>query len=255
MNLDAVLRRLSHTADLNDGIVKIAGAKLNQIDVTPAIAAYRRMVRDVEFDLCELAPTTYYIARAHGAPFTALPIFLTRRFHHDGLVVRDDSGIETPKDLEGKKVGVRAYSVTTGVWARGILANEFDVDTSKVTWVVDDEEHVRQLKLPANVEHVPEGKSLASMMASAKSRLASRQMPASAARGRPCRAGKPGNAFRPPPTANSGRMAVSWPRNGFAGPAIYPFHGLVVVKDSVLKAHPWIADELFKAFARRRTTG
>src|SRR5205823_484164 len=89
----------------------------------------------------------------------------TRQFHHQGLVVRNDSGIRTPEDLEGKKVGVRAYSVTTGVWARGILSNEYGVDSSKVTWVVDDEEHVTQLQLPANVVHVPEGKSLASMIA------------------------------------------------------------------------------------------
>ena len=71
----------------------------------------------------------------------------------------------TPKDLEGKKVGVRAYSVTTGVWTRGIFTNEYDMDSSKVTWVVDDEEHVTSLKLPPNVVHAPEGKSLQSMMA------------------------------------------------------------------------------------------
>src|SRR2546430_12320996 len=70
------------------------------------------------------------------------------------------------KDLEGKKVGVRAYSVTTGVWTRGIFTNEYGLDASKVTWVVDDEEHVTTLKLPANVIHAPPGQSLASMMAS-----------------------------------------------------------------------------------------
>ena len=89
-----------------------------------------------------MAPTTYMIARALGAPFIALPIFIMRRFHHGGFVVRPDSGIKVPKDLEGKKVGVRAYSVTTGVWTRGIFVNEYGIDSSKVTWVVDDEEHV-----------------------------------------------------------------------------------------------------------------
>ena len=77
------------------------------------------MVRDVEFDVCEMAPTTYLIARARGAPYIALPIFVMRRFHHGGFVVRPDAGIKVPKDLEGKQVGVRAYSVTTGVWTRG----------------------------------------------------------------------------------------------------------------------------------------
>ena len=72
-----------------------------------------------------MAPTTYMIARALGAPYIALPIFLMRRFHHGGFVVRPDAGIKVPKDLEGKKVGVRAYSVTTGVWTRGIFINEY----------------------------------------------------------------------------------------------------------------------------------
>ena len=112
------------------------------IEVVPIIGAFRRMVRDLEFDVCEMAPTTYMIARALGAPFIALPIFVMRRFHHGGFVVRPDAGIKAPKDLEGKKVGVRAYSVTTGVWTRGIFINEYGLDSSKVTWVVDDEEHV-----------------------------------------------------------------------------------------------------------------
>ena len=124
------------------------------------------MVRDVEFDVCDIAPSTYMIAREHGAPFKALPIFVSRNFHHSGFVYRPDAGIGKPKDLEGKNAGVRAYSVTTGVWGRGILQNEYGIDITKITWWVDDEEHVTTLKLPPFVKHVPEGKSLVSMMAS-----------------------------------------------------------------------------------------
>ena len=155
-----------HTAAVKDGTVPIEGVEANFVEVVPIIAAFRRMVRDVEFDVCEMAPTTYLIARARGAPYIALPIFVMRRFHHGGFVVRPDAGITMPKDLEGKHVGVRAYSVTTGVWTRGIFTNEYGLDASKVTWVVDDEEHVTTLKLPDNVIHAPPGKSLASMMAS-----------------------------------------------------------------------------------------
>ncbi len=82
-----------------------------------------------------------------------------------GFWFAPDAGVKHPKDLEGRKVGVRAYSVTTGVWTRGILIDEYGLDSSKVTWVVDDEEHVTQLKLPRNVVHAPEGRSLADMMA------------------------------------------------------------------------------------------
>jgi 4,5-dihydroxyphthalate decarboxylase len=155
-----------HTRALKSGEVPIKGVDADFVQVVPIIAAFRRMVRDVEFDVCEMAPTTYMIARARGAPFIALPIFVMRRFHHGGFVVRPDAGIKVPKDLEGKKVGVRAYSVTTGVWTRGIFINEYGMDSAKVTWVVDDEEHVATLELPPNVIHAPAGKSLASMMAS-----------------------------------------------------------------------------------------
>ena len=154
-----------HTEALKRRAIPIAGVQPDFVDVAPIVGAFRRMVRDLEFDVCELAPTTYMIARALGAPFIALPIFLMRRFHHGGFVVRPDSGIEQPQDLEGRRVGVRAYSVTTGVWTRGIFVNEYSLESSKVTWVVDDEEHVTSLKLPPNVVHAPDRKSLAIMMA------------------------------------------------------------------------------------------
>jgi 4,5-dihydroxyphthalate decarboxylase len=248
VHLKAVLRHFGHTADLRDGKIPIEGVQIDFVDVQPAIASYRRMVRDVEFDMCELAPTTYCIARAHGAPFKALPIFLTRQFHHQGLVIRDDSGIRTPKDLEGKKVGVRAYSVTTGVWTRGILSNEYGVDSSKVTWVVDDEEHVSQLQLPANVVHVPEGQSLASMMASGEIQAGFTANAGIGREGPP----KPGwEAKEPSRTAayeelwKDGRtLGTEWYRRT----GIYPFHGVIVLKDELLAAHPWIAKAVYRAF-------
>ena len=132
--LNIAIADYGHTRALKSGEVPIKGIEANFVSVVPIIGAFRRMVRDVEFDVCEMAPTTYMIARALGAPFVALPVFLMRRFHHGGFVVRPDSGIKVPKDLEGKKVGVRAYSVTTGVWTRGIFINEYGLDSAKVTW-------------------------------------------------------------------------------------------------------------------------
>src|SRR4029079_5273571 len=148
------------------GSAPIKGVAAEFVEVVPIIAAFRRMVRDVEFDFGEMAPTTYLSARARGAPYIALPIFVMRRFHHGGFVVRHDANIKVPKDLEGKKAGVRAYSVTTGVWTRGIFTNEYGLDGDKVTWVVDDDAHATSLRLPDNVTHAPPGQSLAGMMAS-----------------------------------------------------------------------------------------
>ena len=101
-------------------------------EVDPIIAAFRRMVRGNEFDICEMAITTYICAKEHGKPMTAMPVFLVRAFHHGAILANTKAGLRTPKDLEGKKVGVnRGYTVTTGVWARGILQDEHGVDLSQ----------------------------------------------------------------------------------------------------------------------------
>lgn len=239
-----------HTRAIKDGTIKIAGVNADFVEVVPIIQAFRRMVRDLEFDICEMAPTTYMIARARGAPYVALPIFLMRRFHHGGFAVRPDADIRTPKDLEGKKVGVRAYSVTTGVWTRGIFVNEYGLDSSKVTWVVDDEEHVTTLKLPPNVVHAPEGKSLQSMMASGEIQ-AGFTGPAGVGRSGPPIANWDMNAptgaevgTYPELIADVERVEADW----FRRTGIYPIHGLIVVKDEHVKRHPWLARSLMDAF-------
>jgi len=248
LQLKIAIATYGHTAALKDGSVAIQGVEPDFVKVEPIIAAFRRMVRDIEFDVCELASTTYFIARAFGAPFKALPIFLMRRFHHGGIVCREDAGIRAPKDLEGKKVGVRAYSVTTGVWARGVLVNEYGLDSSKVTWVVDDEEHVTQLRLPPNVVHALPGRSLASMMADGEIQAG---FTARAGIGRegPPQEGWEGGA-KPTPVVyrdlieDTARLEAEW----FRRTGIYPMHGLIVVKDKLLADHPWLAKSLFAAF-------
>src|SRR5215471_4286492 len=249
VKLDIAIASYPHTAALLSGEVAIAGVAPNFIKVVPQIAAFRRMVRQVEFDVCEIAPTTYIIARAYGAPFVALPIFVTRRFPHSGPLVRPDAGIRHPKDLEGRKVGVRAYSVTTGVWTRGILIDEYGLNASKVTWVVDDEEHVRELKLPPNVVHAPEGRSLADMMAAGE---LSAGFDANAGIGRsgsPTGGGwKQLEANYPELFPNAEDLEAAW----YNKTGIYPMHGTIVVKDEILAAHPWIAQSLYDAFSKAK---
>jgi 4,5-dihydroxyphthalate decarboxylase len=241
-----------HTAALKDGSVAIEGVGADFVEVVPIIAAFRRMVRDLEFDVCEMAPTTYLIARARGAHYIALPIFVMRRFHHAGFVVRPDAGIAKPKDLEGKRVGVRAYSVTTGVWTRGIFVNEYGLDSSKVTWVVDDEEHVTTLRLPPNVIHAPAGQSLASMMASGALQ-AGFSGPAGIGRAGPPTSGweksgqTPAQVY-PELIPDAAKTEAAW----FRRTGIYPIHGTIVVKTDVLAKHPQLGKSLFKAFAEAK---
>lgn len=253
LKLKVAIATYGHTAALKDRRVPIEGVEADFLDINPIIAAFRRMVRDVEFDVCEMAPATYMIARAAGAPFKALPVFIFRRFHHAGIVCRSDAGIRGPKDLEGKKAGVRAYSVSTGIWTRGILADEYGVDNSRITWVVDDEEHVTTLKLPGNVVKAPDGKSLVSMMASGEIQAAFTG-PAGIGRAGAPTAGweasaavKPADAYREL-IPEAAKLEAEW----FRRTGIYPVHGLIVVKDALLAGHPWLARSLFQAFEQAK---
>jgi 4,5-dihydroxyphthalate decarboxylase len=242
--LKIAIAEYPHTSAIRDGSIPIEGVEPEFITVKPQIGAFRRMVRGVEFDVCELAPTTYIIARAYGAPFVALPIFVMRRFHHAGLLVRPDARVRSPKDLEGKKVGVRAYSVTTGVWTRQVLIDDFGLDASKVTWVVDDEEHVTHLQLPPNVMHAPAGVSLADMMA--RGDLAA-GFAANAGVGR---AGAPTGGWTEVEAdyPDLFQNPVALEAEYYARTGVYPMHGTIVVKDSVLAEHPWVATSVYRAF-------
>src|SRR5262249_3599036 len=209
---------------------------LEHVEVSPIVGAFRRMCRQLEFDVCEMAITTYLTARAYGKPFTALPVFVMRQFHHAPIVCNASSGVASPKDLEGKRVGVRAYTVTTGVWARGILATEYGVDLDKVTWVVNDEEHVEEYQkaYPRNVVHEP-GANFAEMVA--KGELA-------AAIG----AGKTDSPDVKPLIPNATEAEAAWYRKT----GIYPINHTSVVKDSLLKADSTLGPRLFAAFTEAK---
>jgi 4,5-dihydroxyphthalate decarboxylase len=228
--LKTAVATYAHTKGLKDGRVAVPGARLEHVEVSPIVAAFRRMVRTLEFDVSEMAITTYLTAKAHGKAFTALPVFVMRQFHHAPIVYNVKSGVKSSRDLEGKKVGVRAYTVTTGVWARGILATEYGVDLSKVTWVVVDEEHVQEYQKPANVEERPKA-NLAEMLV--KGELA-------AAIG----AGAIDSPDVRPLIPSPRDAEAAWYRKT----GIYPVNHTVVVKDSLLQSDPTLALRLFGAF-------
>ena len=228
--LKTAVATYAHTKALKDGSVTAPGVRLEHVEVSPIVAAFRRMVRTLEFDLSEMAITTYLTAKAHGKAFTALPVFVMRQFHHSPIVYNVKSGVKSPKDLEGKKVGVRAYTVTTGVWARGILATEYGVDLGKVTWVVVDEEHVQEYQKPANVMERP-GANLGEMLV--KGELA-------AAIG----VGAVDSPDVKTLLVSPREAEAAWYRKT----GIYPVNHTVVVKDSLLQSDPTLAPRLFDAF-------
>jgi len=232
LKLKTVTRTQGNNRALKDGTVKPKTFEFQFEEVDPLIAAFRRMVRGNEFDVCEMAITTYICAKAHGKPMTAVPVFLVRAFHHGAILVNGKAGVRTPKDLEGKKVGVnRGYTVTTGVWARSILQDEHGVDLSKITWVLSGDEHVAEYRAPANVVPIEKGKAMGDMLAAGE---------LAAAIG--VEASSPDIKPLIPDALEAGLAALR-------GRGHYPINHLVVIKDELIARHPDLAAEVFDAFA------
>ena len=233
--LVTVTRTQGANAALKDGTVAPERFALEFQEVPVLIHAFRRMVRELAYDVCEMAFTTYLVAKAHGKRFTALPVFLVRGFHHGAIVRRADSAIRAPKDLEGRRVGLnRGYTVTTGVWARGVLAQEHGVDLDRVTWVLSGDEHVAEFRPPPNVVPMEPGQDLGAM-------LAAGELAAAIGVG----ADDPAVVPLIPDAAEAGFATLR--RRGH-----YPINHLVVVRDDLLEAHPSLAADLFAAFAEAK---
>jgi 4,5-dihydroxyphthalate decarboxylase len=179
-----------------------------------------------------MAFTTYICARAIGLPFTAIPVFVTRNFHHWAIFQNVKAGIRGPKDLEGRKVGVnRGYTVTTGLWARGVLQSEYGVDLDKVTWIPTDDEHVKEFVAPKNVDYKFRGAQMRDLLLSGEVDAALGEIGVEAPEIKPLIAGAQNAAF-------------DW----FRKTGIYPINHGLVVKDTLLNEQPWIADELIRTF-------
>jgi 4,5-dihydroxyphthalate decarboxylase len=127
-------------------------------------SAFKRTVRNLEFDVSELAIVTYLMAKAHGKPYVLLPAVVLGRFQHPFLVYNSARGHLRPQDLNGKRVGIRSYSVTTTMWLRGILTNDYGVNLDSVKWVTFEEAHVAEFKDPPNIERAPAGKDILNML-------------------------------------------------------------------------------------------
>ncbi len=231
---DLVLRtavgNYGHTAPLKDGSVTSGMFAMEHIEVSPVTSIFRRMVRGLEFDVAEMALSTYLCARAHGKPFTGLPVFLTRAFYHGGLLVNTRRGIASPRDLEGKRVGLRSYTLTPGVWTRGILQSEYGVDLDAVTWVLSGDEHVAEFVAPGNVVSSPNN-DLAEMLLSGE---------IDAAIG----AGAVDSPDVKPLFAEPEQLDAAWHRKT----GVYPISHLLVARDAALESESGLAQELFDVF-------
>lgn len=160
--LSVVLGDYPHTRPLKAGQIPVEGVSCRFIDAAPLYSAFGRMVRDLAFDVCEMAIATYLQARQAGVPVTLLPLVMIGDVHHRSLNRWPGSESIGPEALMGRRVGVRAYTQTTGLWVRGILREEFGVDADRITWVTVEGAHVAGYVEPPYVERV--GRPLAELL-------------------------------------------------------------------------------------------
>ncbi len=235
LTLRTALGKHDHVKPLKHGSIRSDRVRLELIEFDPLPKAFRHMVRGGDLDVSEMALTTHLLAHHFGKPLTALPLPVWRRLHHSNLVCAVSSTIAGPKDLEGKKVGVRAYSQTTGVWIRGILASQYGVDLDKITWVTMDDAHVAEYQDPPGVVRRSGGKSLRDLLLSGElaAIMGERDV-------------DPNNVR--PVIADADAAGEQWSRET----GIFPVNHVVTLRTELLQSHPWLADELMRMFEAAR---
>ena len=140
-----------HTLPLKRGEIVSPWLKLEFIEVKPMHQAFKPMVREHAYDASEMALVTYFQAKDHEKGLVLLPAAMLARFQHGTMLFNAERGILAPKDLPGRRIGVRSYSQTTGVWVRGILQNDYEIDLGEVQWVTFEDGHVAEAKDPPGV--------------------------------------------------------------------------------------------------------
>lgn len=152
------------TKAMKDGRITSDVVTLDYCGPTPAHNGFKAMVRENKFEAGELAIVTFLQAKAYGKPYVLLPAPISGRFQHHCAGFNLDFGDLRPKDIEGKRVGVRTYTQTTALWIRGILRHEYGVDLDKVTWMTLGDGHLAEYKDPENCQRLPAGSSIPDMM-------------------------------------------------------------------------------------------
>lgn len=224
------------TKAMKDGRVSSDRVTLDFCGPTPAHNGFKAMVRENAFDAGELAIVTFLQAKAYGKPHVLLPTPISGRFQHHCAGYNLDFGHLDPKDIEGKRVGVRTYTQTTALWIRGILRHEYGVDLDKVTWMTLGDGHLAEFSDPSNCERLPKGASIPQMMLDGElaAALLGEDMP------------KDARVRTLVPNAQD--AAKDW----FAREGVVPINHMFVVHEDVSKQHPDVVRELYRMIVASR---
>ena len=226
---------------LKEGVVKADGIELLMLTDMGPRERHWRMARKAEFDICEGNVGAYFMERDRGAPLTAIPVFLHRRFRHGFLFVNADAGIRAPKDLIGKKIGGTNFQPASNIWMRGILEEEYELPHRQVTWVVERSEDV-PFTPPADlrIEMIAGGKELDQM-------LAEGELPAMLSPDLPKRFLK-GDKRIVRLFADYKAIELAY----FRKTGIFPIMHVTTIKQEIVDRYPWVPTNLVKAFEQAK---
>ncbi len=222
-----------HTQALKDGRVRSDLLEMDFVQILPINRAFAPMARERRFDVSEMAIATFLQAKAYGVGLTLLPIAVAARFQESALLRLVDSDIRGPADLAGRRVGVRAYSQTTGLWLRGLLADDFGVTPGDVRWVTFEGAHVLEYADPDFVERAAPGKDMLTMLRAGDldAVIVGNDVPDDPAF---C------TVFPDPAAA----AEAFWARRRFV-----PINHMIVVRSEIAEEQPAIAREVYRMFA------
>jgi len=233
--LFTLLGNYPNTKALKDGAVKSTVVDFDFADVKVSNTAFKPLVREAKFDVAELAIVTFLQAKVYGKPYVLIPATVLGRGQHHTIAYNPQRGPLKASDLAGKRVGVRAYTQTTGAWVRGFLADDYGVDTAKVHWITFEDPHLAEYKDPAFVTRAPAGKELAQMLLDGEldAAIVGDKLP---------------DPRLAPLIPDADALATKWAQ-AHGG---VPINHMMVVRDSIAKSRPDIVQEIYRMLRQSR---
>ncbi|NBP74392.1 MAG: ABC transporter substrate-binding protein, partial [Alphaproteobacteria bacterium] len=226
---------------LKDGSIAPDGIELNVLTDMDSSSRHWRMIRNEEFDVCELSGSSYLMAKDRGQAFSAIPVFLHRRFRHGFIFVNTSKGIARPEDLNGKRIGLKTYQATAILYLRGLLADEYGVDLTSIDWITELEEEIPFDAPPGiNINQAPAGSDISEMLAEGEvDAVIHPDIIQPILRGDD-RVGRLFEDYRTEEEAYYKRTGI------------FPIMHLVGVRKTLVAQHPWLPAALLKAFTQSK---
>ena len=238
VTLNAMFGNYWNTQALKTGDVKSPLVSFDFPEVKTANLFFKAVVREARFDVSELAICTYLQAKAYDKPYVLMPAVIVSRGQHHTIAYNPERGHLTPRDLAGKRVGVRAYTQTTGAWVRGILADDYGVDLDKITWITFEDPHLAEYADPAVVQKAPDSKNLVQMLLDGEidAAVVGESLP------------DPRLKYLIPDADTAGKQWAA--KHGGT-----PINHMAVVRKSLVQSRPDVVKEVFRLLVESRKAG